>query len=140
MKIIVEKIVNNARLPTKSHVGDAGWDLYAVGSVTIEPGHRHTHMINIKMQIPSGYCGIIKPRSGWAKKGGIDTLAGVVDSTYRGNIGVMLINHGDVPFSFREGDRIAQMVILPIPTTEICEGKVSNTTRGINGFGSTNLK
>ena len=96
-------------------------------------------MINtgIGTEFSPGVVGIIKPRSGIAVKFGIDVLAGTIDSDYRGEIRVCLINHGDIEFNIHVGDRIAQILFMPI-ITETCEGGyLSETERGIGGFGST---
>ncbi|WKZ31895.1 MAG: dUTP diphosphatase [Thermodesulfobacteriota bacterium] len=131
----------SAKAPCKSHDGDAGWDLFASEEATIPPGGTMIIKTGIAMQIPHGWYGQIKSRSGLGAKGLIVT-AGVVDSSYRGEIGVVAINGNSAPdgpaFAFRPGDKVAQMVFLPVPQVaiELAED-LSTSTRGENGFGST---
>ena len=138
--ILVKKLQNEAKIPTKSNASDAGFDLYALEAATIPPGGRHKISTGIAMAIPSGYAGLIWPRSGSAVKFGIDTLAGVVDSEYRGEICVILQNHGSSIYAVRPGDRIAQMIISSIPTfTMEPSNELDETNRGDGGFGSTGV-
>jgi dUTP pyrophosphatase len=91
------------------------------------------------MEIPDGYYGRIAPRSGWALKYGVDTLAGVIDSDYRGEVGVILYNTDkEIPFNIKMGDRIAQIVFEKYYTFDIeVSDEISKTSRGDGGFGST---
>jgi dUTP pyrophosphatase len=106
--------------------------------MVIAPGDRAAVPTGLRLEIPDGHVGLIWPRSGLAARHGIDTLAGVVDSDYRGEVRVVLINHGREPFTITRGDRIAQLLVQRVEralfvTTE----KISDTTRGSGGFGST---
>jgi dUTP pyrophosphatase len=94
-------------LPEYSTTGAAGADLRASEAVTIAPGARTAVPTALRLQIPAGHVGLVWPRSGLAVRHGIDTLAGVVDSDYRGEVRVVLVNHGDEPFRIEKGDRIA---------------------------------
>ena len=127
-----------ANLPTKSHPSDAGWDLYSVEQLDLQPGKRHSVYTGIALEIPKGYVGLIWPRSGMAVKKGIHTLAGVIDAGYRGEITVCLLNTGDEPCSISKGDRIAQILFQEAPhfELEIVE-EFSKSDRGEGGFGST---
>ena len=110
--------------------------------MTIEPGKRALGPTGFVFEIPEGYEGQIRPRSGLAFKHGITCLnaPGTIDADYRGEVKVLLINHGDEPFEITRGMRIAQMVLAPalqLGVTEICEG--TDTVRGAGGFGSTGV-
>jgi dUTP pyrophosphatase len=159
MKVGIVKLKPQAILPTRSRVGDAGYDLFACESAIIPPLERRVIPIGIAIEIPEGYYGRIAPRSGLAVKKGIDVLAGVVDSGYRDEIGVVLINLNQIieskspsatayknlfgssnSFSISKGDRIAQLIIEKYYDIEWEEKNELNISdRGQNGFGSTGL-
>lgn len=130
-----------ARVPSKSHQGDAGWDLYSSSDVTVLPGETKVVPTGVAMEIPEGWYGQIKARSGLGSKGVVVT-AGVVDSGYRGEIGVVVVNtKRDGEFAFRAGDKVAQMVFLPVPEVEFeLREELEATARGADGFGSTGHK
>ena len=142
MKINVKKLNDSAKLPFRATEGSAGADLYACieTSVTVEPGQRVTIPIGIAIEIPQGYGGFVFPRSSVACKFGVSlpNCVGVIDSDYRGELCVPVINHSSEPFVINGGDRIAQLVILPVENADYqyaCE--LSDTERGNGGFGST---
>jgi len=139
MKAIqVTRLSDTAIIPTQGSPGAAGWDLYADESMIIQPGGRAMIATGIAVALPPDSVGMIWPRSGLALKQGIDVLAGVVDSDYRGPVGVVLQNHGQHPVEVTPGDRIAQLVIQPIaPARLMAVGQLGNTHRGDGGFGST---
>lgn len=127
-------------LPSKGTEFSAGYDLSSnVAEFTLEPGYKALIDTGFAWAIPRGYVGIIKPRSGLAHKHGIDVLAGVIDSDYRGEVKVILINLGDKPVKFDWKDRIAQMLIVKIGDEKnFLEVKeFGETGRGAGGFGST---
>lgn len=127
-----------ARLPRRNHPTDAGLDIYAVECATLRPGVHAVLPTGVHMEIPEGFVGLIWPRSGLAAKHGIDTLAGVVDSSYRGEIKVSIINHGHEDFEIKPGDRIAQLIIQRCELWECVQvGELSDTDRGEQGFGSS---
>ena len=129
-----------AQVPSKSNTWDAGFDIYSVEAVTILPGDRCKVPTGISMELPRGYVGLIWPRSGSAVKSGIDTLAGVIDSDYRGEVCVVLQNHGDSPYSISPGDRVAQMIIHDLPNIKMSlVAELRDTDRGHGGFGSTGV-
>lgn len=110
--------------------------------MTLYPGDRRAVDTGIKVAIPEGYAGFVLPRSGHAKRSGVGVVnsPGLIDSGYRGEVSVLLINHGNDPVTFRKGDRIAQLVVLPIPEVEWDEvEELDETTRGDGGFGSTGV-
>ena len=132
------KINENAIFPTRGTDGAAGYDLYANDSIIIHAGRRSLIGTGITSEFSDGIVGMIRPRSGLAVKAGIDILAGVIDSDFRGEIKVLLINHGASDFSVCRGDRIAQILFMPC-YHNIFEGSgmISETDRGVGGFGHT---
>lgn len=132
-----KRLHDKAKLPRRANNGDAGFDLYATRSDVIWMGGQLVLPIGIACEIPDGWVGIIKPRSGMAVKHMINVHAGVIDSGYRGEICVCLINHGDRQVEIRAGDKIAQMVVVPYMKDCIEVDTLDNTDRGALGFGST---
>lgn len=142
MKLEVKKLIEKARLPERANKGDAGLDLFSVEMVNIEPGAYHLVKTGIAIQLPKNTEAQIRPRSGLALKHGITVLnsPGTIDEGYRGEIGVILINHSKVPFEVKEGMKIAQMVIKPVFYPEVKEVEyLSSSDRGEGGFGSTGV-
>ena len=129
-------------LPEPASAGAAGLDLRAaVGETrTLAPGVRALVSTGLVVEIPAGFEGQVRPRSGLALKHGV-TVAnapGTIDSDYRGEVKVILVNLGDEPFEVRRGDRIAQLVVAPVAAVRVVEvEEVSATERGGGGFGST---
>ncbi len=138
MNIKVKKLHEDAIIPSKNSFTDAGYDLYALNGDTIKPAERKLVGTGISLAINEKNYGRIAPRSGLAFKHGIDVLAGVIDSGYRGEICVLLINLGDKDFTYDKGDRIAQIIIerCEHPEWFIVED-LDETSRGDGGFGST---
>ena len=157
MKIQFKKLSKNAEVPIRAFEADAGYDLFASHYCEINPMERMVVSTDISVAIPQGYYGRIAPRSGLAVKNGIDVMAGVVDSSYRGPLGVVLINlnfkkspqeindmealFGDKnKFTINIGDRIAQLVIEKCHDAEFEEvDSFEETERSEGGFGSTGL-
>ncbi len=141
MKILKIKCINDkARLPEYAHPGDAGLDLYSVDNVEINPGNVALIKTGIIIELPEKTEAQIRPRSGLALKHKITVLntPGTIDEGYRGEIGVIIINHGKEIFKVEEGMKIAQMVIKPVFRVNIEEvDTISDTKRGQGGFGST---
>jgi len=143
MEIKVKKLNEQAQLPYRATEGSAGADLFAFvpEDVTIAPGERKLIPTGIAIEIPdSGYGAFVFPRSSVSSKYGVSlaNCVGVVDSDYRGEIKVPLINHSDTAYTVRNGDRIAQMVILPVMLPCYTEtDELGDTVRGEGGFGST---
>lgn len=129
-----------ATVPSFANPGDAGADLYSVESVTIHGRTQKLVRTGIALEIPLGYVGLVRPRSGLATKLGIGmNSSGVIDSGYRGEISVTLINHSDKSYNISPGQRIAQILFVPVVAGfnfEIVE-ELSETDRGEGGFGST---
>jgi dUTP pyrophosphatase len=125
-------------LPEYSSLGAAGADLYANEAVTLGPGERYAVATGLRIEIPPGHAGLVWPRSGLAVRHGIDTLAGVIDSDYRGEVRVVLVNHGQQPFTIEPGDRIAQLVLQRVERAVFSSAsELAGSLRGEGGFGST---
>ena len=125
-------------IPERASKGAAGYDIYADQSGFIIGGGRLTVSTGWAMEMPDGYYAEIRPRSGLAVKHGIDTLAGVIDSDYRGEVKVILINHSDSTFVIKAGERIAQLVFRKHETPNIMlVDELSESVRGAGAFGST---
>jgi len=135
----IAKIKPNAKIPQRAHEGDAGLDLYAADYYSLFPGDSVTVSTGIKMAIPAGYAGLIWDKSGVAKSG-IHTTAGVIDSNYRGEIMINIINLSQDIYNIAPEQKIAQILIHPTPNLEIKEARIDDeTSRNSNGFGSSGL-
>ena len=119
VNIKVLKETEDAVLPTYAYFGDAGADLYANEEVDIQPNEVKIIPTGLKVEIPDGYEMQVRPRSGMSTKTPILGILGTVDSGYRGPLGVMLYNHGDIPYRVQKGDRIAQMVVNKVEYADI---------------------
>jgi dUTP pyrophosphatase len=126
--------------PSHSHPGDGGTDLYSRIDTVLEPHERQMVPTGIAVAVPEGYAGLVVPRSGLAVRHGIGVVnsPGLLDSGYRGEVTVILINHGSEAFAIARGDRIAQLVVIPIVMQEFVEvDELPPSARGEGGFGST---
>ncbi len=124
--------------PTRGSEHAAGADLHAAADITLAPGERALVPTGLQLAIPAGHVGLVWPRSGLAVRHGIDTLAGVIDSDYRGEVRVLLVNHGTEPFAIRRGDRIAQLLIQRVERAAFVPvAELPASDRGEGGFGST---
>ena len=144
IEVPLQRLAHGAGLPLPAYATDhaAGLDLLAaVGeAVELAPGARRLIPTGISIALPAGYEAQIRPRSGLAARHGITVLnaPGTVDADYRGEVSVLLINHGDAPFAIRRGERIAQMVIAPVAQAQlVAVDQLSTTDRGSGGYGST---
>ncbi|MFA6183631.1 MAG: dUTP diphosphatase [Parcubacteria group bacterium] len=141
MKIEIKKINPEAKTPIYALKNDAGMELYSVQDLIVEPGKIIVCETGIAMAIPVGYVGLIWDKSGVAFKGGIKTMGGVIDSSYRGEIKIILTNLSDKNYIINKGDKIAQILIQKVESPDIKEIEVLNDTeRGEGGFGSTGIK
>lgn len=130
-------------VPFRQHAGDAGADLMSSEDVTLEPGEWKLVGTGVHVQLPDGTLMWVTPRSGLAAKHGVTVLnpPGLVDSGYRGELKVCLVNHGREPFAVKRGDRIAQAVVQQyLPVTYEPVQTLDETDRGTAGFGSTGVK
>lgn len=137
--LLVKKIHQDAQLPTYGSEGAIGLDLYAAHDLVLgDWGDHDTVRTGISIAIPHGYYGRIAPRSGLAARHAIDVLAGVVDEDYRGEIKVLLINHGPKSVEIKKGDRVAQLILERADRPQVIEVEtLKDTERGSKGYGST---
>jgi dUTP pyrophosphatase len=129
-------------LPQYARADDAGLDLYAAESVTLGPGARALVSTGIALAIPSGFAGFVLPRSGLALREGVTILntPGLVDAGYRGEIKVLLVNHGDAPVTLQRGERVAQLVVQRVERVALTPvAELPASARGAGGFGSTGV-
>ena len=142
MKLKFKRIHPDAVLPEYAHPSDAGMDVKSIDDLVIAPGKRALVHTGLVMALPPMYEAQVRPRSGLALKKGVTVLntPGTIDSGYRGEVGVILINLGEEDFEIKKGDKIAQIVIAPVTVAEIVETDViDDTDRGEGGFGSTGV-
>jgi dUTP pyrophosphatase len=141
VELRVTLLEDGARLPSRTHEGDAGLDLHAAAGATIGPGERAGVGTGIAVEIPPGHAGLVLPRSGLAAKHGIALVnaPGLIDSGYRGEVRVLLLNTDrDRAFEVRPGDRIAQLVVTPVAGAEPVEAvELTASSRADSGFGSS---
>lgn len=135
----IKRLSENAKLPSKAHTGDLGYDLYANEGVAVFPSETKVVKTGIAIQFPVGYGAVIKDRSSVATKKGLFTVAGVIDNGYIGEIGIALYNGTDSLIHVTPGEKIAQLVLIPTVNFEVTEVDevVSADQRGDGGFGST---
>lgn len=139
----IKKLTENAILPKYAHPGDAGLDLCASEHVEVEPGRTALVKTGLSIELPEGTEAQVRPRSGLALKHQVTVLnsPGTIDEQYRGEVCVILINHGKEKFVIENGMKIAQMVIKPVLTVRVEEAEeLSETRRGTGGFGSTGMR
>ena len=142
MKLLVQKIEEDAIVPYKAHKADAGMDLFSIEDKTLKPMERKLIRTGIKIELPKNTEAQIRPRSGLALKNGITVLntPGTIDEGYRGEIGIILINLSKEEFRVEKGMKIAQMVIKPIININVeVISELSESSRGEDGFGSTGI-
>ena len=142
MEITFQKLDTELPTPQRAHVGDAGIDLFGRIDVVLAPGERAAVPTGIIVAIPEGFAGLVLPRSGLALRHGVGVVngPGLIDAGYRGEVQVLLVNHGSEPVELRRGDRIAQLVVVAVPEVELIESsKLPASDRGEGGFGSTGV-
>jgi dUTP pyrophosphatase len=141
VEILVQRIDEELPLPERAHPGDAGVDLRSTIELSLKPGERAVVPTGIAVAIPEGYAGLVQPRSGLAARHGVGVVnaPGLIDSGYRGEIKVIAINlDPDEPFEINRGDKIAQLVIYPVPEVAYREvSELPQSSRGAAGFGSS---
>ncbi|MBW3015404.1 dUTP diphosphatase [Candidatus Woesearchaeota archaeon] len=141
MKIQIQKVAD-VRSPTYANPGDVGLDLYSAEDYVLKPGERKIISTGLKVAVPPGYEGQVRPKSGLAAKHGISVVntPGTLDAGYRGVLGVILINHGSEDFQVVKNNKIAQLVINKVEIVDIEEvPELDATERGEGGFGSTGV-
>jgi dUTP pyrophosphatase len=140
IELPIRRLRPDAQVPTRAYEGDAGIDLAACDRVELGPGERALVSTGVAVAIPDGYAGYVQPRSGLAAEHGISIVntPGLVDSGYRGELKVNLLNTDREPFVVEPGMRIAQLVVLPIPAVRLVEvDELPASERGARGFGSS---
>lgn len=141
MRLAIRRLDPSARLPTRAHDGDAGFDLYALEAGTIPAGERAAVATGIAIELPERHAGLVLPRSGLAAEHGIALVnaPGLIDQGYRGEVRVLLLNTDPgKDFSYDAGDRIAQLIVTRVEAPDIVEvAELAETKRGEGGFGST---
>lgn len=141
MIIKVKKLSEDAVIPKYAHPGDAAMDICSVEELTLEPGKHACIATGLSMEFEQGYFVNIRDRSGLAAKHAIHTMAGVIDSGYRGEYKIVLINLGQEQFKIEKGMRIAQMIVQKHEVPEVVEvDELGESQRGLGGFGSTGNK
>lgn len=141
IELAIRRLRDDAVLPERAYSGDAGLDLAACERVELAPGERATVPTGLAVAIPEGFAGFVQPRSGLAARHGLTVVnsPGLVDSGYRGELRVVLLNTDtSEPFVVEPGMRIAQLVVLPVPELELVEvDELPASERGVRGFGSS---
>ena len=141
IELQVRRLRANAHLPARAYAGDAGLDLSTCERVELAPGERGIVPTGLAVAIPEGYAGFVQPRSGLAARHGIALVnsPGLIDSGYRGEIKVIVLNTDpDETFVAEPGERIAQLVVMPVEATEVSEvDELPESHRGVRGFGSS---
>ena len=143
MKLKIKKIDDSAIIPNYAHNTDSGMDLYSIEDKIIRPGETALIKTGLKIELPQNTDAQIRPKSGIALKHSVTVLntPGTIDEGYNGEIQVILINHGERLYKVNKGEKIAQMVIIPVIRVEVEEvNELQETSRGLGGFGSTGLK
>ena len=143
LDILVTKLDNDAVIPTYAKPGDAGADLFSISDLVLAPGERALVKTGIAIALPNGYVGLVHPRSGLGLKNGISVVntPGTIDAGYRGEIGVVLINHDlHESFQVKKGDRIAQLVIQKVENAQFkVVNQLPESERAAGGYGSTGV-
>ena len=140
MEVKYKRLSPQVVVPSPARPGDAAVDLGTTVRVVLAPGGREAVPTGLAVAIPDGFAGLVVPRSGHAIRSGVGVVngPGLIDSGYRGEIKVILVNHGSEEVVFDPGDRIAQLMIVPVPTVSWVEAEdLGETARGDSGFGST---
>ncbi len=138
MKIKIKKINSDSKIPTYAHPGDVGMDMYSTENYILKPGERKIFFTGFALEFESGYAAIVKDKGSLPKNAGIHSMGGVFDAGYRGEYNVNLINLGQVEYEIKKGDKIAQLVIIPVVIADFEEvDSLKESSRGEGRFGST---
>ena len=137
----LDELVSEAQLPHYANEGGAGLELYTREEITLEPGERASIPTGIALEIPDGYAGLMWDKSGLSHNHGVKMIGGVIDSGYRGEIKVGIVNLSQEKYTFEKGHKIAQILIQKVEKAEVIESDtLSSSDRGEKGFGSTGKK
>ena len=140
LEVKIKRLNPEAKLPSYAHPGDAGLDLYSLEEATIPPGGHHRFCNGFALEFPEGYAAIVKDKGG-ISKAGLHTLGGVFDAGFRGECNVHLVNLSGKPYTFEKGDKVAQLVIVPVAHARLVETEtLADSSRGLGQFGSTGKK
>ena len=135
--IAIRRVSPDAVLPTRAHPNDAGMDLYSLEDILLEPNQGKVSRTGIAVAVPEGYVGLVADRSSLAKRG-VKTAGGVIDAGYRGEVHIVLWNISGEGISLKRGERIAQLLLIPVATPAVLEVETHDeTARGVKGFGSS---
>lgn len=141
MQLKFKKIHPNAKIPSYAYTGDAGLDLYIPEDLIFKQGERKSIAIGIAVEIPDGYVGILFDKSGLSHKHGLKSYGGIIDAGYRGEIHVGMMNLSDKDYEFKAGDKIIQILIMPVLHAEVVEcEELVDSERGEGAFGSSGSK
>ncbi len=138
MHLKFKKLHPDAKIPSYAYEGDAGLDLYVPCDIELKKGDRKSIPLGIAMEIPKGYVGILFDKSGLSHKHGLKSYGGIIDSGYRGEIHVGMMNLSDKDYEFHKGEKIIQILILPVLHADVMEvDELSDSDRGYGAFGSS---
>ncbi|MSR78630.1 MAG: dUTP diphosphatase [Candidatus Taylorbacteria bacterium] len=140
LEVKIKRLNPEAKLPSYAHPGDVGLDLYSLEDVTVPPGGHHRFYNGFALEFPEGYAAIVKDK-GSISKAGLHTMGGVYDAGFRGEYNVHLVNLSDKSYTFEKGDKVAQLVIVPVVHAKMVEvEELNDSSRGTGQFGSTGKK
>ena len=140
-KVKIKKINDDAKIPSYAHGSDAGMDIYSVENLTVKAGEHAKMCTGIAMEIPDGFVGLVWDKSGISMNYGLKTLGGVIDSGYRGEVVIGVVNLSKEDYVVEKGNKIAQILIQKVESPEIKEvEELNDSERGEKGFGSTGVK
>lgn len=140
LEVKIKRLKPEAKMPSYAHPGDVGLDVYSLEDATILPGGHHRFYNGFALEFPEGYAAMVKDKGG-ISKAGLHTMGGVFDAGFRGEYNVHLVNLGDRPYAVEKGDKVAQLVILPVARAKLVEAdELADSSRGSGQFGSTGKK
>jgi len=140
LEVKIKRLHKDAKLPSYAHPGDAGMDLFCLEDVTVMPGEHHRFSNGFALEFPEGFVALVKDK-GSISKAGLHVMGGVFDAGFRGEYNVHLVNLSKEAYMFEKGDKVAQLVILPVARAELIETDLlSDSSRGAGQFGSTGKK
>ncbi len=140
MKIKIKKLKEDMKMPKYAHPGDVGLDLYAMETMTVEPGEHARIYHGFALEFPEGYAAIVQDKSS-ISKAGLHTMGGIFDAGFRGEYNTHLVNLSDKPYTIEKGDKVSHLLIMPVAIVELEEAnELSDSSRGAGAFGSTGRK
>ena len=140
LEVKIKRLHKDVKLPSYAHPGDAGLDLFCLEDATVPPGVHHRFMNGFALEFPEGFVALVKDK-GSISKAGLHVMGGVFDAGFRGEYNVHLVNLSNETYQFEKGDKVAQLVILPLARAKLIEtDNLSDSSRGAGQFGSTGRK